>query len=248
MIRGIAYDDRRLRDIRGDPLVSTIIESAAAQCGFGLIYEFWGVFPERFSRNPEGFMLRKGNGAVWATAATGRAARECAEFLHFHEEGWVETDERIARLTARPREELLVMGYPEDRPVPAVGLPVREGTPTEVADCNLAAGAITPDQHEASTVNLHLAQRRRVGCSVTYWEDGRPVAAAAVTDIGSRYGQISYVATLPSREGNGFGRAMVWKCAGILRERGKIPLLACETRRKTFYEEAGFRPVGSFII
>ena len=68
-------------------------------------------------------------------------------------------------------------------------------------------------------MNLHLAERRRVGHTVTLERDGKAVSAAAVTDCGTRYGQISYVATLPEYEGQGYGRAVVYHCAGWLRKR-----------------------------
>ena len=44
MIRALSYDDRRLRDLPGEPLLATMVESAARCCGMGLIYEFWGVY------------------------------------------------------------------------------------------------------------------------------------------------------------------------------------------------------------
>ena len=37
MIRRLAYDDRRLRDLPGEPLLATMIESAARCCGMGLV-------------------------------------------------------------------------------------------------------------------------------------------------------------------------------------------------------------------
>ncbi len=247
MIRTLSYDDRRLRNISGDPLISTIIESAARLCGFGLIYDFWGVFPGRFSRHPQGFILRKGS-AMWATAIDPEAAPEMVNFIRFHQSGWVELDPLLASFWGTPGEELFVMQYPPERDIPLLPVTVREGTPTAVADCNLGAGGILPRQYEVSVVNLHLAERRRVGCSVTHWEEETAVSAAAVCDSGSRYGEISYVATLPDYEGRGFGRAMVYRAAEALREREKIPLIACEPHRLSFYEELGFETIGKSYL
>ena len=37
MIRRLAYDDRRLRDLPGEPLLAPMIESAARCCGVGVL-------------------------------------------------------------------------------------------------------------------------------------------------------------------------------------------------------------------
>lgn len=247
MIRTISYDDRRLLNIAGDPLISTIIESAAAQCGMGLQYDFWGVFPTRFAKKPLGYILRKGY-SMWATVLVPEAAAEMIDFLLFHQSGWVELDPILAQLWGSMGEALYVMQYPEDAMLDFPIIDYREDTPTAVCDCNLGASGILPAQYEPSVVNLHLARRRHVGYSVTHWEDGAVVSAAAVTDTGSRYGEISYVATLPEWEGRGFGRAMVGLCIANLRERGRIPLIACEEKRQSFYEELGFTPLGKTYI
>lgn len=60
MIRGLSYDDRRLRDLPGEPLLATMVESAARCCGMGLIYEFWGVYEGLRDRTPKGVILAKG--------------------------------------------------------------------------------------------------------------------------------------------------------------------------------------------
>ena len=60
MIRGLSYDDRRLRDLPGEPLLATMVESAARCCGMGLIYEFWGVYEGLRDRTPKGVILQKG--------------------------------------------------------------------------------------------------------------------------------------------------------------------------------------------
>lgn len=247
MIRSLVYDDRRLRNIEGDPLISTIIESAAAQCGMGLTYDFWGVFPSRLSQKPQGFLLRKGY-AMWATALEPQVAAEMVDFLLFHQSGWVELDPLLAPLWGSVGEALYVMQYPPESLLPPFLFTVREDTPTAVADCNLGAGGILPKQYEASVVSLHLAHRRHVGCSVTLWEEERAVSAAAVSDIGSLFGEISYVATLPEFEGRGFGREMVYRCISALRRRGRTPLIACEESRRSFYEELGFISLGKTYL
>ena len=38
MIRGLSYDDRRLRDLPGEPLLATMVESAARCCGAHKVY------------------------------------------------------------------------------------------------------------------------------------------------------------------------------------------------------------------
>lgn len=171
MIRGLSYDDRRLRDLPGEPLLATMVESAARCCGMGLIYEFWGVYEGLRDRTPKGVILQKGH-ALWASAF-------CPE---------------------------------------------------------------------AAVVNLHLAERRRVGHTVTLERDGKAVSAAAVTDCGTRYGQISYVATLPEYEGQGYGRAVVYHCAGWLQEKNLIPLVACETHRESFYAGLGFQKISEVTV
>ena len=117
-----------------------------------------------------------------------------------------------------------------------------------MADCNLAVVELTPAQYETAVVNLHLAERRRVGYTVTLQRDGRAVSAAAVTDCGTRYGQISYVATLPEYEGQGYGRAVVYHCAGWLQEKNLIPLVACETHRESFYAGLGFQKISEVTV
>lgn len=247
MIRTLAYDDRRLRDIHGDPLISTIIESAAAQCGMGLQYDFWGVFPSRYTHKAQGYILRKGY-AMWATVLEPEVAAEMIDFLLFHQSGWVELDPILVPLWGSLGEALFVMQYPPETALPALTPDFREECPTAVCDCNLAAGGILPKQYEASVVNLHLAQRRHVGYTVSLWREDKVAAAAAITDMGSRYGEISYVATLPEYEGQGFGRAMVYRCVAALRERSRIPLIACEEHRRSFYEELGFLPLGKTYL
>lgn len=247
MIHSLAYDDRRLRDIPGDPLISTIIESAARQCGMGLQYDFWGVFPRRFHHEPQGFLLRKGY-AMWATVLEPEAAPEMIDFLRFNQSGWVELDPILAPLWGSEGEMLHVMSYPPEQPLTVPDLPYEEFCATAVADCNLAAEGIQPRQHEASIANLHLAQRRRVGYTVCLREGKTAISSAAVSDSGSRYGEISYVATLPAYEGKGLGRAVVRRCIAELRAHGRIPLVACEEKRRTFYEELGFSPLGATYL
>ena len=251
MVRSLAYDDRRLRDIGGEPLLATMVESAARCCGMGLLYEFWGVYEGRRDRVPKGFILQKGH-ALWATTLCPEAAPEIVDFLRWRQEGWVML---CPTLSAAWREEtgetglpLTVMTLPEDA---AFTLPEAEYCPrtaTAVADCNLAVGELTPAQYETAVVNLHLAERRHVGYTVTLRQDGKAVSAAAVTDCGTRRGQISYVATLPEYEGQGLGRAAVYCCAAWLRERGLTPLVACEAHRESFYAGLGFLPVSGVTV
>ena len=215
MIRGLSYDDRRLRDLPGEPLLATMVESAARCCGMGLIYEFWGVYEGLRDRTPKGVILQKGH-ALWASAFCPEAAAEIVDFLQWRQEGWVMLCPTLAALWR--------------------------------ADCNLAVVELTPAQYETAVVNLHLAERRRVGHTVTLERDGKAVSAAAVTDCGTRYGQISYVATLPEYEGQGYGRAVVYHCAGWLREKNLIPLVACETHRESFYAGLGFQKVSEVTV
>ena len=75
MIRGLSYDDRRLRDLPGEPLLATMVESAARCCGMGLIYEFWGVYEGLRDRTPKGVILQKGH-ALWRSEER-RVGKEC---------------------------------------------------------------------------------------------------------------------------------------------------------------------------
>ena len=222
MIRGLSYDDRRLRDLPGEPLLATMVESAARCCGMGLIYEFWGVYEGLRDRTPKGVILQKGH-ALWASAFCPEAAAEIVDFLQWRQEGWMMLCPTLAALW---REKTGEAGLP----LAVMELPV------------------SPVQYEAAVVNLHLAERRRVGHTVTLERDGKAVSAAAVTDCGTRYGQISYVATLPEYEGQGYGRAVVYHCAGWLREKNLIPLVACETHRESFYAGLGFQKISEVTV
>lgn len=247
MIRSFACDDPRLKQISADPLISTIIESAAQQCGGGIRYDFWGMFSSPFSRKAEGWILKKGH-SLWATAETDAAAEEIAEFLQFQNEGWLEADARLSALWGEGGTVLTVMQYPAEA---ALTLPDREyctNCATAVVDCNRAVGEITASQYEAAVVGLHLAHRRGVGHSVTLQQGGKPVSAAAVIDQGSRFGQISYVATLPEQQGNGLGRAVVLHEVQFLRQKGLTPLVACEAHRVSFYRELGFEVLGTNTV
>lgn len=243
MIRVLAYDDPRLREIDGDPMISTVIESAARQCGMGLQYDFWIAVPSRFAKKPQGFLLRKGF-AMWATALDPEAVPEMVDFIRFNWSGWVELDPLLAAKWGKEGELLHIMQYPPESQLSVPELEYHEFCAAEVARCNLAADGIEPRQYEASVANLHLAQRRRVGYTVSLREGDTTVSAAAVTDMGSRYGEISYVATLPDHEGRGLGRAVVRRCIAELRTHERIPLIACEEKRRTFYEELGFIRLG----
>lgn len=254
MIRRLAYDDRRLRDLPGEPLLATMVESAARCCGMGLVYEFWGVYGGLRDRTPQGVILQKGH-SLWASAFTPEAAPEMVDFLRWRNEGWVMLCPALAPLwreeNGEPELSLAVMALPDALPLPEGPMPEAAycpGTATAVADCNLAVVELTPAQYETAVVNLHLAERRRVGYTVTLQRDGRAVSAAAVTDCGTRYGQISYVATLPDCEGQGLGRAVVYRCAGWLRERGLVPLVACEAHRESFYAGLGFEKISEVAV
>lgn len=254
MIRRLAYDDRRLRDLPGEPLLATMIESAARCCGMGLVYEFWGVYGGLRDRTPQGVILQKGH-SLWASAFTPEAAPEMVDFLRWRNEGWVMLCSALAPLwrqeNGEPELSLAVMALPDAVSLPEGHLPEAAYCPqmaTAVADCNLAVVELTPAQYETAVVNLHLAERRRVGHTVTLQRDGRAVSAAAVTDCGTRYGQISYVATLPEYEGQGYGRAVVYHCAGWLQEKNLIPLVACETHRESFYAGLGFQKISEVTV
>lgn len=108
MIRGLSYDDRRLRDLPGEPLLATMVESAARCCGMGLIYEFWGVYEGLRDRTPKGVILQKGH-ALWASAFCPEAAAEIVDFLQWRQEGWVML---CPTLTALWRERPGKRGFP----------------------------------------------------------------------------------------------------------------------------------------
>ena len=143
---------------------------------------------------------------------------------------------------------LAVMELPEGVGFSLPEAEYRTHTATAAAGCNRAVGEVSPAQYEAAVVNLHLAERRRVGHTVTLERDGKAVSAAAVTDCGTRYGQISYVATLPEYEGQGYGRAVVYHCAGWLQEKNLIPLVACEAHRESFYAGLGFQKISEVTV
>jgi len=251
MIRGLSYDDRRLRDLPGEPLLATMVESAARCCGMGLIYEFWGVYEGLRDRAPKGVILQKGH-ALWASVFCPEAAAEIVDFLQWRQEGWVMLCPTLAALWREKAGEaglpLAVMELPEGVGFSLPEAEYRTHTATAAAGCNRAVGEVSPAQYEAAVVNLHLAERRRVGHTVTLERDGKAVSAAAVTDCGTRYGQISYVATLPEYEGQGYGRAVVYHCAGWLLEKNLIPLVACEAHRESFYAGLGFQKISEVTV
>lgn len=116
MIRGLSYDDRRLRDLPGEPLLATMVESAARCCGMGLIYEFWGVYEGLRDRTPKGVILQKGH-ALWASAFCPEAAAEIVDFLQWRQEGWVMLCPTLTALWRKKTGEaglpLAVMELPE---------------------------------------------------------------------------------------------------------------------------------------
>ena len=78
-------------------------------------------------------------------------------------------------------------------------------------------------------------------------EDGTVVAAAYAVPFGAvRY--IFAVATRPEYRGRGYGRAVVYHCAGWLREKNLIPLVACEAHRESFYAGLGFRKISEVTV
>ena len=184
MIRGLSYDDRRLRDLPGEPLLATMVESAARCCGMGLIYEFWGVYEGLRDRTPKGVILQKGH-ALWASAFYPEAAAEIVDFLQWRQEGWVMLCPTLAALWREKTGEaglpLAVMELPEGVGVSLPEAEYRTHTATAAAGCNRAVGEVSPAQYEAAVVNLHLAERRRVGHTVTLERDGKAVSAAAGT-------------------------------------------------------------------
>ena len=221
MIRRLAYDDRRLRDLPGEPLLATMVESAARCCGMGLVYEFWGVYGGLRDRTPQGVILQKGH-SLWASAFTPEAAPVIVDYLRWRNEGWVMLCPALSPLwrqeNGEPELSLAVMELPE-----GVGFSLPE-----------------------AEYRTHTATA--VGYTVTLQRDGRAASAAAVTDCGTRYGQISYVATLPEYEGQGYGRAVVYHCAGWLQEKNLIPLVACEAHRESFYAGLGFQKISEVTV
>ena len=177
---------------------------------------------------------------------------EIVDFLQWRQEGWVMLCPTLAALWRKKTGEaglpLAVMELPEGVGFSLPEAEYRTHTATAAAGCNRAVGEVSPAQYEAAVVNLHLAERRRVGHTVTLERDGKAVSAAAVTDCGTRYGQISYVATLPEYEGQGYGRAVVYHCAGWLLEKNLIPLVACEAHRESFYAGLGFQKISEVTI
>ena len=175
MIRGLSYDDRRLRDLPGEPLLATMVESAARCCGMGLIYEFWGVYEGLRDRTPKGVILQKGH-ALWASAFCPEAAAEIVDFLQWRQEGWVMLCPTLAALWREKTGEaglpLAVMELPEGVGFSLPEAEYRTHTATAAAGCNRAVGEVSPAQYEAAVVNLHLAERRRVGHTVTLERDG----------------------------------------------------------------------------
>ena len=78
-------------------------------------------------------------------------------------------------------------------------------------------------------------------------EDGTVVAAAYAVPFGAvRY--IFAVATRPKYRGRGYGRAVVYHCAGWLQEKNLIPLVACETHRESFYAGLGFQKISEVTV
>lgn len=64
MIRGLSYDDRRLRDLPGEPLLATMVESAARCCAWDSFMSSGAFTRDWRDRTPKGVILAKGTRPV----------------------------------------------------------------------------------------------------------------------------------------------------------------------------------------
>ena len=165
MIRSFAYDDRRLRDIGGEPLLATMVESAARCCGMGLVYEFWGVYEGRRDRVPKGFILQKGH-ALWATALCPEAVPEIVDFLRWRQEGWVMLCPALAPLwreeNGEPEISLAVMALPDALPLPEGPVPKRGERSATLPQSSVES---SPVRSLRLSIPPSEAKRRFISCS-----------------------------------------------------------------------------------
>lgn len=238
MIRLVDPADPRLKRCPGQPLLLALIQGLAKTAGPGLRREVWLVLSP--DGDPAGAVCRTETG-LWATAEE-TAAPETAAFLAALGDLPGMADGEIARLLPGGWEPRRVLEYqgppPEEQPL---------CTPScmALADCNVLAGAVPPEDRDSLYAELHLRIRRGAS-QVVLVPDGRgqPVAGAANL-LGEEGAVIGFLACRRDRQGRGYGTAALLAAVLAAMDQGKRPLLACREELAPFYTARGFAPAGA---
>lgn len=237
MICQIDPNDPRLKGCPGQPLLLAMIQGLAKTAGPGLRREVWlALAPEGA---PAGAVCRTETG-LWA-AADPAAAPETAAFLAALGDLPGMADGEIARLLPggwEPRPVLEYQGPPPEEQ--ALCVPSCMG----LADCNVGAGAVRPEDRDALYAELHLRIRRGAAQVVLIPDNrGQPVAGAANL-LGEECAAIGFLACRRDRQGRGYGTAALLAAVLAAMDQGKRPLLACREELAAFYTSRGFVPAG----
>lgn len=238
MITLIRPDDPRLGEAPGEAFLLAYIQGLAKTAGPGLRREFWLVLAGDGA--PAGALCRTESG-LWATIGGCAGPEETAAFLAALGDLPGTVDGRLAPLLPGFREPFPVLEYrgplPEEVPL---AIPSAMG----LAECNVAAGAVSPSAREELYAELHLRIRR--GAAQIFLiadESGKPAAGASAL-LGESGGIIGHLACRPDRQGQGYGSAALSASVRGILERGKTPFLACREELVPFYTARGFSSVG----
>ena len=229
--------DPRLKTAPGEPLLRAVIQGLARTVGPGLRREVWLALDDE--GRPAGAVCRT-EGGLWATAAEAAAA-ETAGFLAALGGLPGTVDGGLSPLLPGLWERSSVLEYqgttPEETPlcIPSA---------MALADCNAAAGAISPWDRDALYAELHLRIRRGAAQVVLIPDEAGAPAAGAATLLGEEAGVIGCLACRREKQGRGYGSAALAAAVRCLLERGKRPLLACREELLPFYTVRGFVPIG----
>lgn len=238
MIRQIHPADPRLKGCPGQPLLGAMIQGLAKTAGPGLRREVWLALSP--NDEPAGAVCRTETG-LWATASEA-AAPETAAFLAALGDLPGMVDETLARLLPgewKPRRVLKYQGPPPEEPVLCVP------SCMALADCNVLAGAVPPEDRDSLYAELHLRIRRGVSQVVLVSDHRGQSAAGAANLLGEEGAVIGFLACRRDRQGRGYGTAALMAAVWASLEQGKRPLLACREGLVPFYTARGFVPAGT---
>ncbi|MDK6804698.1 GNAT family N-acetyltransferase [Aerococcus sp. UMB7834] len=95
---------------------------------------------------------------------------------------------------------------------------------------------------------LEFADDRADSRYILVMEGEQPVATCRIRQIDPKTGQIERVATVPSQEGHGYGRAAVQAAEAWLAESGcQHFLINSRTAVQAFYEKQGYRVISQEV-
>ena len=238
MIQQIHPADPRLKTCPGQPLLLAAIQGLARTAGPGLRREVWLALSP--SGEPAGAVCRTESG-LWATASQA-AAPEAAAFLAALGDLPGLADGALAPLlpgAREPRRVLAYQGPPPEEPI------LRVPSCMDLADCNVAAGAVQGSDRDDLYAELHLRVRRGAAQVVLVPDDRGQPAAGAANLLGEKCAVIGFLACRREKQGQGYGTAALLAAVWAALEQGKRPLLACREELVPFYAARGFVPAGA---